>query len=294
MSIVVKNLSKKYKNSSKKSVDNVSINIPTGIFGLLGENGAGKTTFLKMLTTLLPSDSGEIKILNYNMCDHKQEIRNIIGYTPQEFDFFSNITTFELMDYIAILKNIKNESARKEQIYDLLNKFNLGDKVNTKIKHLSGGMKQRLGIAQSLLGNPKVIILDEPTVGLDPNERLRFRNIINELSQTKTVIISTHIISDVAMMCESVAIMKNGKVIYSGDINTLLDNTRGKVFIDTINNACSVDDSKYGQVISVLRKNDIIEIRFISKDKPKINTCIEIDPTLEDAYFYMMFCSEGE
>lgn len=293
MSIEVRNLSKKYPKSKTKSLDNVNLSIPKGIFGLIGENGAGKTTLLKTLTTLLPISEGSVTIFDYNLPIQVNEVRNIIGYLPQNLGLFNNLTAFEMMDYIALFKNILDKQERKREIIALLDQFNLKDKMNSKIKHLSGGMKQRLGIAQCLLGNPRVIILDEPTVGLDPNERLRFRNIINEIAQDKIVIISTHIISDISMMCENLAIIRKGKVLYCGTMDYLTEKIHDKVYVDTIDSSSTINNSLYGKIISITRKKNKLEIRFISEnieDKDRYN---QVESTLEDAYFYMMF-SKGD
>lgn len=293
MSIEVKNLTKKYLKSKNKSLDNVSLSIPKGIFGLIGENGAGKTTLLKTLATQLPITEGSATIFNYKLPSQVNEVRSIMGYLPQNFSLFDNLTVFEMLDYIALLKNILEKDERKKQIISLMSKFNLQDKLNSKIKHLSGGMKQRVGIAQCLLGNPKLIILDEPTVGLDPNERLRFRNIINEISQDRALIISTHIISDISMMCENLAIMKKGKILYCGSVDNFTEKANGKIYLDFIDSSSHVDDSLYGKVISITRKNKKLEVRFISEEVDIKNKYTLTQPTLEDAYFYMTFPKEG-
>jgi ABC-type multidrug transport system ATPase subunit len=292
MDIEVKNLSKKYLINKNKSLDNVNLSIPKGVFGLIGENGAGKTTLLKSLATLLPISEGSVTIFNYNLPKEGNEVRSILGYLPQKLDLFDNLTVFEMLDYIALLKNILDKDERKRQIIALLNQFNLDNKINSKIKHLSGGMKQRLGIAQCLLGNPKLIILDEPTVGLDPNERLRFRNIINEIAQDKIVIISTHIISDISMMCENVAIMNKGHVIYCGSSYDLTEKVKDKVYVDEIDSSSTVNNSLYEKIISITRKKSKLEVRFISEEIEARDKYHLTEPTLEDAYFYMTFSME--
>ena len=208
MCIEIQNVSKKYLNSKRKSLDKVNLTINKGILGLIGENGAGKTTLLKILSTQIPPSEGSVKVFGYDPVTEIEAVRAIMGYLPQHVAFFSNLTAFEMMDYIGLLKNMNHNQKRKAEIDYWLDQFNLYDKRNEKIKHLSGGMQQRLGIVQSILGDPKVIILDEPTVGLDPSERLRFRNIISDISKDKIVIVSTHIINDIAMMGNQLAIIK--------------------------------------------------------------------------------------
>lgn len=292
MNIEIKNVSKKYLKSKNKSLDNVNMSITKGIFGLLGENGAGKTTLLKTLATVMPVQDGVISIGGYDITKDVEKIRKHIGYLPQKFDFFESLTVYEMLDYIALLKNVKAEE-REHEITLLIQQFNLQDKTNSKIKNLSGGMKRRLAIAQSLLGDSKLVILDEPTVGLDPNERLRFRNIINEKSGECTIIISTHIISDIAMLCNNIGIMKKGKVIYCGSIDNLLELVEGKIYVDKLHIHDEIDRTKYKKPISILRKKNTVEVRFIL-DTPLVATYEQVTPTLEDAYFYITSLDEGD
>ncbi len=289
MYIKTKNLSKKYFKAKSKSLDNVDLVIPKGIFGLIGENGAGKTTLLKTLTTILPINDGEVSILDCKLPEDENKVRGILGYLPQEFDLFHNLTAYEMLDYIALLKEVLDKKERDKQILDLLDKLNLSNKKDTKIKALSGGMKQRLGIAQCLLGNPKVIILDEPTVGLDPKERLRFRNVLHEVATDKIVIISSHIVSDISMMCENVAILNKGKVSYCGSIEELTEKVRGKVFLDYIESHDLLNSSLYEKIISISRRKNKLEVRFISENPKDKSIYKEVEPNLEDAYFYMSF-----
>ncbi len=292
MNIEIKNVSQKYFKSKNKSLDNVNMSITKGVFGLIGENGAGKTTLLKMLATVMPVQDGTISIDGDDITKDTEKIRKYIGYLPQKFDFFESITVYEMLDYIALLKNVKTED-REHEIKLLIHQFNLQDKINSKINSLSGGMKQRLAIAQSLLGDSKLVILDEPTVGLDPNERLRFRNIINEKSIEHTIIISTHIISDIAMLCNNIAIMKKGKVFYCGSIDNLLELVEGKIYVDKLHINDKIDRTKYKKIISIFRKKNTVEVRFIL-DTPLVHAYKKVTPTLEDAYFYIMSLDEGD
>lgn len=292
MNLEINNLSQKYLKNKNKSLNNVNMSITKGVFGLLGENGAGKTTLLKTLATVMPVQAGSIMIGGHDITKDVEMVRKNIGYLPQRFDFFENLTVYEMLDYIALLKNVKAEE-RDQEITLLIQQFNLQDKTKSKIKSLSGGMKQRLAIAQALLGDSKLVILDEPTVGLDPNERLRFRNIINEKSDERTIIISTHIISDIAMLCNNIGIMKNGKVVYCGSIDKLLELVEGKIYVDKLHIHEEIDRTKYKKAISILRKKNIVEVRFIM-DTPSDSDYEQVTPNLEDAYFYSMFLGEGE
>ena len=291
MNIKITNLSKKYLTSKTKCLNDINVSINEGVYGLLGENGAGKTSLLKTIATILPIQTGNIQVNGKNYNDSIQEIRNIIGYLPQKFEFFNNLTVYETLDYILSLKKIKdNPQNRRKEIYEIIEKINLQEKINSKINNLSGGMKQRLAIAQALIGDSKLIILDEPTVGLDPGERLRFRNLINEYEKNRIIIISTHIISDISILCENIGVMKKGKLIYSGPITNLLEKIEEKIFIDEISDINDMNKKIYKNLISVTRKKNKLELRFFLEHLNKNeNKCsIEVAPTLEDAYFYLM------
>ncbi|MBQ4524142.1 MAG: ATP-binding cassette domain-containing protein [Lachnospiraceae bacterium] len=285
MPIVIEKLSKKYNNGRVNALAEISTVIPEGTFGLLGENGAGKSSLLRILATISTLDKGKVTYDSYDIVNDTGMIRNMIGYLPQKFDFFEKLTVYEMLEYIALLKGIKNY---KDEIMSLIEDFNLKEKENVKISKLSGGMKQRVAIAQALLGNPKYVILDEPTVGLDPTERLRFRNVLNKRKQNSNLIISTHIISDVAMMCENVGIMKAGKIIFCDSVENLLKKVENKVFIETVSNNSVIDEKKYNKIISILRKPEGLEIRYIAEEGEN-----SVMPTLEDAYFYMINLNEG-
>ena len=291
MNIKITNLSKKYLKSKTPGLNDINVSINEGVYGLLGENGAGKTSLLKTIATILPIQTGNIQVDGKNYNDSIQEIRNIIGYLPQKFEFFNNLTVYETLDYILSLKKMKdNPQNRRKEIYEIIEKINLQEKINSKINNLSGGMKQRLAIAQALIGDSKLIILDEPTVGLDPGERLRFRNLINEYEKNRIIIISTHIISDISILCENIGVMKKGKLIYSGLITNLLEKIEGKIFIDEISDINDMNKKIYKNLISVTRKKNKLELRFFLEhfNKNEDKCLIEVSPTLEDAYFYLM------
>ena len=291
MNIKITNLSKKYLKNKTKCLNDINVSINEGVYGLLGENGARKTSLLKTIATILPIQTGNIQVDGKNYNDSIQEIRNIIGYLPQKFEFFNNLTVYETLDYILSLKKMKdNPQNRRKEIYEIIEKINLQEKINSKINNLSGGMKQRLAIAQALIGDSKLIILDEPTVGLDPGERLRFRNLINEYEKNRIIIISTHIISDISILCENIGVMKKGKLIYSGLITDLLEKIEGKIFIDEIFDINDMNKKIYKNFLSVTRKKNKLELRFFLEhfNKNEDKCLIEVSPTLEDAYFYLM------
>lgn len=286
--IYIRNLTKTYGKTT--ILDKINLEIKEGVYGLLGENGAGKTTLMRILSTLLIYDCGSVEVYNNLIPKDKQQIRKFLGYLPQHFDFFPNITVFNAMDYFAELKDISKGNKRKDEIMTLLEQVNLKSEMNKKIKQLSGGMKQRLGIAQALLGSPKLIVFDEPTVGLDPGERLSFRNLINEIGEDKIIILSTHIITDISSSCESLAILKKGSIVYSGYIDNLLREVEGKVYTIEVDKKEVKNLMKVVNILSIQRKKENVEVRFLAMELPqKYINAVNINPTLEDAYFYKSY-----
>lgn len=281
MIIKIEKLSKKYKLNKNFSIKDINTQICNGVYGLIGENGSGKSTFLKTIATILPIQSGNISVDGEDVSENILEFRKKIGYLPQDFEFFESLTCYEMLEYISTLKQNK---VIEEEIDNLLRDFNLLDKKYCEIKTLSGGMKQRLAILQTILGGSKIIILDEPTNGLDPIERLRFRNIITSLSKDRIIIISSHIISDIAILCENIGIMKKGELVYTGSVDNLIEKMQNKIYIKEIKQYEKIEE--YNNLISILRKKNSYEIRVYSKNE---NTgFIKAEPTLEDAYFYIM------
>ncbi len=223
-SIEIKNLNKFY--GKKHALKNINLSINQGMFGLLGRNGAGKTTLMKTLATLHQKKNGEITICDIPI-ENAKEIRKIVGYLPQDFSMYPSMNVACVMNYLGILSGL-NTAQRTQRIESLLKKVNLSQHKHKKIKELSGGMKRRLGIAQALLNNPKVLIVDEPTAGLDPEERIRFRNLLSEIAEDRIVILSTHIVGDIEATCEDIAILNDGKVLYNGTVDNLLNTAQGK------------------------------------------------------------------
>lgn len=220
--IKITNLSKNY--GKKAVLKNINLDISAGMFGLLGKNGAGKTTLMKIMTTLLNPSSGSCTIDGISIKE-KKKIRKMIGYIPQEFSLFPDFTCYEMLDYFMLLDHKKNKEERKERILEVLEQVNMSDQKHVKIKHLSGGMKRRVGIAQALLSNPKVIVADEPTAGLDPEERMHLRDLLKEQAKECVVIISSHLISDIEDCCDRIAILQEGSLIYQGTVDELKKQT---------------------------------------------------------------------
>ncbi|MEQ9810204.1 ATP-binding cassette domain-containing protein [Streptococcus jiangjianxini] len=278
--ISISNLNYQYKRSSKKILDNISLEIKPGVYGLIGANGAGKTTLLKIIATLLPFDKGSLFIGDFNAKIDLSKIRSQIGYVPQRFEFFEMLTVYDFLYYIGLNKQIPLEELDNSIVY-WLDKFNLIDKKTERIKALSGGMKQRVAIIQSLIGSPKILIFDEPTVGLDPIERLRFKNIINEIKKDKIIIISTHIISDVSALCDMLGVMSGGKILYSGSVDELIEEAKGKISTLVIGEGDNIPEVIMERIISIKRFENKIYLKVIDEG----NSGNSVTPDLEDAYF---------
>ncbi|MBU3130594.1 ABC transporter ATP-binding protein [Clostridium tagluense] len=283
MQISINNLSKKF--SGKSALKDVNLTIDQGMFGLLGRNGAGKTTLMRILATLINKSSGEINICGIDILKTK-ELRKLIGYLPQDFSVYPNLSVYEAMDYLGVLSEVPS-SERKKIIPELLEKVNLLDCKKVKVKALSGGMKRRLGIAQAILHNPKVLIVDEPTAGLDPKERIRFRNLLCELAKDKIVILSTHIIGDIEATCKNIGILDNGSLIFKGTVQELKSKAEGKVFSMNVN-PDELERIKQEYIITgMIMLGDSSSIRVISDVPPSDNAQI-CEPNIEDSYMLMI------
>jgi ABC-2 type transport system ATP-binding protein len=229
MILEIKNLSKQYSNGVH-ALNDVSLTVNRGMFGLLGPNGAGKSSLMRTLATLQEADSGSVMLGEIDVLKDKEAVRKILGYLPQEFGVYPRVSALQLLDYLAMLKGFDNSKERKEMITHLLNKVNLYEHRKKAVSSYSGGMRQRFGIAQCLIGDPRLVIVDEPTAGLDPGERNRFYNILSEIGENIIVILSTHIVQDVRELCNQMAIMDKGKVLFSGDTDTALSQIKGRVW----------------------------------------------------------------
>lgn len=279
----IENLSKTYPNGVK-ALSNVSLEISNGMFGLLGPNGAGKSSLMRTLATLQEADSGSAFLNDIDILNHPTELRKVLGYLPQEFGVYPRITAEQLLDHVAILKGVSSKSERKELVDYLLQKVNLYDKRNKSVKGFSGGMKQRVGIAQALIGNPQLIIVDEPTAGLDPGERNRFHNLLADVGEEVVVILSTHIVDDVRELCSHMAIMNFGEIVYTGTPAAVLDELKGMVWVKTITRD-EVDLYKtQHHVISDKMVAGQPQIHVLSSTNPG-DGFKSVEPNLEDVFF---------
>lgn len=284
MIIETSNLTKKYSNKVT-ALNNVSLSIDTGIFGLLGRNGSGKTTLMRILTTLIEPTGGTASILGMDITPaNKTQIKRSIGYLPQEFGFYPEFSVHDYLMYIASIKGMRISIARK-RVTELLRQVGLAKMQNRKMKKLSGGMKRRAGIAQAMLNNPKILILDEPTAGLDPNERIRFRNLISELSQDRLVLLSTHIVSDIEYIANQVLLMKDGKISHSGTQEEIIQSVPVKVWSCVVANNEVEMWQKQFKVSNMKTLSDGIELRILSEKCPHYNAKEET-MTLEDIFLY--------
>lgn len=282
--IILKNVSKFY--GKKKAVDGIDLTISEGMFGLLGRNGAGKTTLMKILATLHHPTAGEVTINGINIKEAR-EIRSMTGYLPQDFSMYGGMSAYEAMDYLGTLSGMKKEE-RKKRIPELLDKVNLSANYRTKVRAMSGGMRRRLGIAQAILHNPRILIVDEPTAGLDPEERVRFRNLLCEIAQDRIVILSTHIVGDIEATCEDIAVLDNGKIIFRGTVRELIEMAEGKVYRAEISRM-ELEELKARHIVTaILSKGSMAEVRFLSEESAPFEKAVLTEPNAEDAYLYLM------
>lgn len=283
MGLEINNISKRY--GELKALDNVSFKINNGMFGLLGPNGAGKTTLMRTITTLLPIEEGSI-IYDDIQWQNGDEVRKIIGYLPQHFSIYKNLKVYEALEHMAILKNVDNA---KEEVSSVLNKVNLYSDKNKKIKQLSGGMLRRVGIAQAILGNPKILVVDEPTAGLDPENRIKFRNLLRDISKDMIIIISTHIVEDIENTCNEIGILKKGSLLFSGNVIDFLEKAKGHIYEVDVNREEFNDISSRVRIISSKTFIDGYNIRFLIKNENEFipKNAKVVSPSLEDAYLYV-------
>ncbi len=282
----IKNLSKTYANGVK-ALDNLSLEIGNGMFGLLGPNGAGKSTLMKTIAGLQPADNGEIIFNGHNILENPLFIKRQLGYLPQYFGVYPKLSAYQLLDHLAVLKGIQ-KSHRKHQILSLLKMVNLYEYHNKEVHSFSGGMRQRFGIAQALLGNPQIIIVDEPTAGLDPEERNRFNNLLSEIGEQIIVILSTHIVEDVKSLCSQMAIINNGCLIASGAPAMFMQQLNGSIWCKTIDKRELQQYSKDFNIISTQLNAGRLSIHIHSATMPGMGFEI-IKPDLEDVYFTQLF-----
>ncbi|MEM9858112.1 MAG: ABC transporter ATP-binding protein [Bacteroidota bacterium] len=286
MELEIKNLSKTYSNGVQALKD-VSLTIGKGMFGLLGQNGAGKSTLMRTIATLQDADTGTIRFNNIDVAKEPEKLRKTLGYLPQEFGVYPNVTAEELLLHIADMKGIVQKGERKETVEALLQKVNLYEVKNKKLDGYSGGMKQRFGIAQALIGNPDLIIVDEPTAGLDPMERNRFYNLLSELGEDAVVILSTHIVEDVSTLCTDMAIIGKGQVVLEGKPHEVEEALRGKLYeMPVSKDELPTYQEKYN-VISHRFFAGKMMVTVLAEDIPSAGFDAKA-PSLEDAYFKIL------
>ncbi len=289
MKIEINQLSQIYPNN-KAALTDINLVIEKGMFGLLGPNGAGKSSLMRILVTLLRPTRGSVLVNGKDLQKHRGEIRDLLGYLPQDFRFFSKLKTWEFLDYAAGLSGIKSKKLRLSKVDEWLDKVGLFDFRDRQANKLSGGMKRRLGIAQALIGSPKIIVVDEPTTGLDPEERIRFRNILSEISQQDVIIIlSTHIVGDISSVCQNLALLNEGKLEFKGSPEELINKCRGHVWsVKTSGMEYESLKTQYA-VTSTIPTGEGWEIQLVG-ERLELEKAVAVEPNLEHAYVYFMDC----
>ncbi len=282
MELKITNLSKTYPNGVQ-ALKNVDLTIPTGMFGLLGPNGAGKSTLMRTIATLQEADSGKIMLDGMDVLKQKDDVRKQLGYLPQEFGVYPKISAEMMMDHFAELKGVINKKERKELVKALLEQTNLYHVRKKNLSGYSGGMKQRFGIAQALIGSPKLIIVDEPTAGLDPAERNRFHNLLSEIGENIIVILSTHIVDDVSDLCKNMAIINEGELLLQGEPSELIKNVEGKIWEKVIEKSELTEHQEKYNIISTRLFTGKIIIHAYNDTNP--DSFKMVTPSLEDVYF---------
>ena len=290
MDLRISNLTKDFDGF--KAVNNFSFSMDCGVYGLLGVNGAGKTTLMRMMTTLMKPTSGQITWDGEDVFAMDGQYRMLLGYLPQDFGYYPDFSVYDYLMYIAALKGIRPAVA-KQRVKELLKQVGLVKSRNKKMKTLSGGMKRRAGIAQAMLNDPKILILDEPTAGLDPSERIRFRNLISELSEDRIVLLSTHIVSDIEYIANDILLMKDGQLVISGTSEDIIDSMPESVWISRVSKSSIDVCLKKFKVSNVKTVPGGAELRIISRNQPTENA-IQVDATLEDVFLYYFGERAGE
>jgi ABC-2 type transport system ATP-binding protein len=285
LKIAISHLDKTYRGGVH-ALNDVTLTIEGGIFGLLGPNGAGKTTLIRILAGILHQTNGMFHIGHFdgNIERDRRAIKRALGYLPQDFGVYSDLSAREFLDYIGMLKGLDDRTMRKRRVEELLEIASLTPVANRKLKTYSGGMKRRIGIAQALLNDPQLLIVDEPTAGLDPEERIRFRNLLSDLGGNRTILLSTHIVEDIAQTCQNLAIMKGGLIIFQGTVAGLLREAMGKVWIITV---LGIKPEGNFTVVSTLNRGTSIQYRVVGEISSRAGA-IPAEPNLEDSYVWLM------
>ncbi len=284
--IEITSLQKTYDNSVH-ALNGVNLNIQSGMFGLLGPNGAGKTTFMRILAGIVNPSAGSIKINGYDLTTEsgKQQVKAILGYLPQELGMYTELTAAQFVDYMAILKGLNDSRKRNQRVHEVLEMVGLAKEMNRKIKGFSGGMKRRVGIAQALVNNPKLLIVDEPTAGLDPEERIRFRNLLVNLATDRVVLLSTHIVEDIGQTCRDLAILAKGQILFRGSPVELTKAAEGHVWTLTMNGM--EKPNHHLTVVSMLHLAEGTQYRLVGSNVNGYNAQ-PVQPGLEDGYVWLM------
>lgn len=285
MNIEINHLNKVYRGGIH-ALNDIDLNIPSGMYGLLGPNGAGKTTLMRILAGILRPTSGSIQVGAYdgNAETGRTAIKRILGYLPQDLGVYPDLSAREFLDYIGILKGLDDRKVRQQRVNELLEIVGLSNVARRKLKTFSGGMKRRVGIAQALLNNPRLLIVDEPTAGLDPEERIHFRNLLSEFAGDRTVLLSTHIVEDIAQTSQNLAIMNNGYVIFQGTTTDLIQEARGNVWIVTTSDAKPAGNFT---IVSTMHMSTSIQYRIVGELFDQTNAVLT-EPSLEDSYVWLM------
>jgi ABC-type multidrug transport system ATPase subunit len=271
------------------ALDGVDLNFSTGLFGLLGPNGAGKSTLMKIMCTLLVPSGGRVTVAGHDVVKERKAVRGMLGYLPQEFGAWRLHRVEEVLDTLALLSGMKDKSARRARIQEVLEQVGLQKVADRKVKKLSGGMVRRLGVAQALVHKPQLIVVDEPTVGLDPQERLRFRQVMADLGQDHTIVLSTHIVADLGSSCNDMALIDHGKIVFRGNPSSLVEQAKGKVFEVEMEAGAGDRALAEYEVVSRTRENGTTKIRAVSGDGRLPEGALPAEnPTLEEGYLAFM------
>jgi ABC-2 type transport system ATP-binding protein len=286
MELIIKNLSKTYANGTK-ALDDVSLTIPTGMYGLLGQNGAGKSSLMRTIATLQDADSGSVMLGDIDALAQQDALRATLGYLPQEFGVYPKTSAVDMLNHLAVLKGFTKSSERTEMVNALLHRVNLWDDRRKAVASYSGGMRQRFGIAQALIGAPKLIIVDEPTAGLDPAERNRFYNLLSEIGENVIVLLSTHIVQDVMELCNNMAVIHKGKVLFDGKPQTAVNGLEGKIWAKTIAKSDLAATAEQYKLISNKLVGGKPVVHIFSENDPE-NGFVPASADLEDVFFTLI------
>ncbi len=290
MQIELQNLSKRY--GKQVALNGLNLEIGSGMYGLLGPNGAGKSTLMRILATLLPPSSGRALVAGHDVTRDQQEVRQLLGYLPQDFGLYKKLSAWEFLDLVGSLKGIFGKAKRQQQIEQVLRQVNLWDRRKQRLGGYSGGMKRRIGIAQALLGDPRLLIVDEPTAGLDPEERVRFRNLLTELSGDRVVLLSTHIVGDIESSCNQLAVLRQGELAFSGSQQELTAKAAGQVWQVAIDERDLPQFKREGRIVSTRRDGPLLKVRMICGNNP-LNAGEPVAASLEDGYLSIIGRTSG-